>query len=81
MVRFSDIPAALLRSTHLQLAAPTIAKAAKRIDLTTARRNTRSINVAERCGFECEAVLSNARIDNAGVVDDTCVYVFKGASR
>lgn len=54
---------------------------AKRIDLTTARRNTRSIKVAERCGFECEAVLSNARVDTAGVVDDTCVYVFKGASR
>ncbi len=53
---------------------------AKRIALTTAARNTRSIRVAERCGFECEAVLSNARIDKAGVVDDTCVYVFKGAS-
>lgn len=53
---------------------------AKRIELTTARRNIRSIRVAERCGFICEAVLANARIDKAGVVDDTCVYVYTGAS-
>ena len=52
---------------------------AKRIELTTAGRNTRSIKVAERCGFIREAVLSNTRIDKAGVVDDTCVYVLTGA--
>lgn len=52
---------------------------ANRIELTTARRNTRSIRVAERCGFTCEAVLSNARIDDTGLMDDTCIYVFTGA--
>jgi len=53
---------------------------AKRIELTTAGRNLGSIKVAERCGFEREAVLANARRDKAGVLDDTCVYVFTGAA-
>ena len=53
---------------------------AKRLELTTAGRNLRSINVAERCGFKREALLTNARRDKSGVVDDTCVYVFTGAS-
>ena len=53
---------------------------AKRIELKTARRNIYSIRVAQRAGFECEAILRDSRVDNAEVVDDTCVYVFTGAS-
>ncbi|WP_017254484.1 GNAT family N-acetyltransferase [Pseudomonas tolaasii] len=82
-MRLSDIPAGLLRSSRLENARTNMQTAlddfnAKRIELTTAGRNTRSIKVAGRCGFIREAVLSNTRIDKAGVVDDTCVYVFTG---
>ncbi|MGY2228833.1 GNAT family N-acetyltransferase [Pseudomonas tolaasii] len=71
-MRLSDIPAGLFLEnarTNMQTALDDFN--AKHIELTTARRNTRSIKVAERCGFIREAVLSNTRIDKAGVVDDT----------
>lgn len=41
---------------------------------------SKPFKVAQRCGFEYETVLSNTQIDNAGVVDDACVYLFTGAS-
>ncbi|AZF50151.1 MULTISPECIES: GNAT family N-acetyltransferase [unclassified Pseudomonas] len=49
---------------------------AKRVEIKTARRNVRSIKVAERCGFQLEMVIPNARFDNAGVMDDTCIYAY-----
>ncbi len=48
---------------------------AKRLEIRTAKRNTRSIRVAERAGFQLEAILVNERIDKNGELDDTCIYV------
>lgn len=50
---------------------------AKRLEIRMARKNLRSINVALRCGFHCEAILSNHRVNGVGHLDDTCIYIYQ----
>lgn len=49
---------------------------AKRIEIRTAGRNVHSQSVALRCGYKCEAILTNERLDSAGKVDDTFIYKY-----
>ena len=51
---------------------------AKRIEIRTAGRNVRSQAVALKCGFRHEASLANARLDRAGILDDTFIYSYGG---
>ena len=48
----------------------------KRLEIRMARRNIRSSKLAERCGFYCEEILKNNRIDGFGCLDDTCIYIY-----
>ena len=49
---------------------------AKRVQLSIQAKNTKSINVAKRCGFELEATLHNACLDiQTGEAADTALFV------
>ncbi len=48
---------------------------ARRIEIRMDENNLRSRAVAERCGFELEAVLKNDSLTPAGELRSTCVYV------
>jgi len=48
--------------------------AARRVEIRTDPRNTRSRAVAERCGFELEGTLRNEALGVDGHPRDTCVY-------
>jgi RimJ/RimL family protein N-acetyltransferase len=47
---------------------------ARRIEIRTDMRNTRSRRVAERVGYQLEGILKNNCRDNAGELNDDCVY-------
>jgi ribosomal-protein-serine acetyltransferase len=47
---------------------------ANRIEIRCDRRNERSQNVAERCGYHLEAILRNQGIDTSGQIKDILLY-------
>lgn len=48
--------------------------AAKRIEITAASANKNSRAVAERCGYQLDGILSNARRLPSGELSDTVIY-------
>jgi RimJ/RimL family protein N-acetyltransferase len=47
---------------------------ARRVEIRASTRNQRSIRVAERLGFEREAILRHHRRENDGTLRDTIIY-------